>query len=101
MISGNIPHGYKALVVNASTGVEEGFGDWSGNDPNNIPFAGNVVQYLDPEFDGTGDWVVFKAKQTEQDQEVFDWEEGIPRIKNPCTGVGSFVDGDGVCNIGS
>jgi len=101
LVGGNIPHGYKALVINASTGVEIGTGDWAGNDQNNIPFAGNVVQYLDPDFDGTGIWVVFKGKQTLQDQEVFDWEEGLPRVKNPCQGTGSFVGGDGVCNIGS
>ncbi len=101
LVGGNIPHGYKALVVNASTGVEEGFGNWAGNDQNNIPFAGNVVQFLDQDFDGTGFWVVFKGKQTLQDQEVFDWEEGLPRVKFPCEGVGSFVDGTGVCNIGS
>ncbi len=101
LIGGNIPHGYKALVINASTGIETGTGDWAGNDQNNIPFAGNVVQYLDQDFDGTGIWVVFKGKQTLQDQEVFDWEEGLPRVKFPCDGVGSFVGGDGVCNIGS
>jgi len=101
LVGGNIPHGYKALVVNASTGVEEGFGDWTGNDQNNIPFAGNVVQYLDPDFDGTGFWVSFKGKQTLQDQEVFDWEEGLPRIKNPCEGIGAYVDGAGACTIGA
>ena len=54
LVGGNIPHGYKALVINASTGIETGTGDWAGNDQNNIPFAGNVVQYLDQDFDGTG-----------------------------------------------
>ena len=101
MIGGNIAYGYKGLVVNATTVVEEGFGDLAGNDQNNIPFAGNIVQNLDPDFDGTVNWVVFKAKQTQQDKEVFDWEEGLPRVKNPCTGIGSVVGGDGVCNIGS
>lgn len=105
LIDGNIPHGYKALVlsVNLTTGIglEVGIGDWAGNDQNNIPFAGNVVQYLDPDFAGTGIWVVFKGKQTLQDQEVFDWEEGLPWVKNPCQGTGSFVGGNGVCNIGT
>ena len=101
LVGGNIPHGYKALVINALTGVETGTGDWAGNDQNNIPFAGNVVQRLDQDFTGNGIWVVFKGKQTIQDQEVFDWEEGLPRIKFPCEGIGSFVGGDGVCNIGS
>ena len=101
LVNGNIPHGYKALVIDSTTGIETGTGDWSGNDQNDIPFAGNIVQYLDPDFDGTGIWVVFKGKQTLQDQEVFDWDEGLPRIKNPCTGAGSFVGADGTCNIGT
>jgi len=105
LVNGIIPHGYKALVlsVNLTTGIgiEVGIGEWAGNDQNNIPFAGNVVQRLDPDLDGSGIWVVFKAKQTQQDQEVFDWEEGLPWIKTPCTGFGSFVNGSGSCNLGS
>lgn len=105
LINGNIPHGYKALVlsVNLTSGIglEVGIGEWAGNDQNGIPFAGNIVQRIDQDFTGNGIWVVFKGKQTLQDQEVFDWEEGLPWIKNPCEGVNSFVDGDGVCNIGS
>jgi len=103
LVNGNIPHGYKALVLSVNLisgiGIEVGFGDWAGNDQNNIPFAGNIVQYLDPDFDGTGIWVVFKGKQTLQDQEVFDWDEGLPWIKEPCEG--GHVDGDGVCISGS
>ena len=105
LVDGKIPHGYKALVlsVNLTTGIglEVGLGDWAGNDQNGIPFAGNIVQRLDQDFTGNGIWVVFKGKQTNQDQEVFDWEEGLPWVKNPCQGTGSFVGGDGVCNIGS
>jgi len=105
LINGNIPHGYKALVLSTNLetgiGIEVGFGDWAGNDRNNIPFAGNVVQYLDPEFNGNGIWVVFKGKQTNQDQEVFDWDEGLPWVKFPCEGIGSYVDGSGTCTLGS
>lgn len=88
LVGGDIPHGYKALVIDPTylslggTGIEIGEGGWSGNDSNGIPFAGNIVQYLDPNRDGVGIWVVFKGKQTNQDQEVFDWEEGLPWVKN-------------------
>ena len=107
LIDGRIPHGYKVLVVDPNygasppTATDTGTGDFSGNDPNGVPFAGNIAQYLDPDFDGTGDWFVFKGNQTNDDQEVFDWDEGFPWVKNPCRGFGSFVGGDGVCNIGS
>ena len=107
LVNSKIPHGYKALVIDPTylplggTGVEVGEGDWSGNDINGIAFAGNIVQYLDPNRDGTGVWVVFKGKQTNQDQEVFDWEEGLPWVKNvsiPIFTLGipdRFVNGDG------
>ncbi len=107
LIDNNIPHGYKALVIEpdyllvGGTGIEIGEGDWSGNDVNGLPFAGNIVQYLDPDFNGSGIWVVFKGKETSQDQEVFDWEEGLPWVKNPCKGLASYVDGAGVCTIGT
>lgn len=103
LVGGNIPHGYKALVINPNDGSETGSGGWSGNDQNNIPFAGNIVQYIDPDFDGAGEWRVFKGKQTNQDQEVFDWDEGEPWVKEPGVPVFTlgipdrYVDGNGNC----
>ncbi len=103
LVGGNIPHGYKGLVIDPNDGSETGAGDWAGNDPNGIAFTGNVAQYLDPDFDGTGTWVVFKGKTTNQDQEVFDWEEGEPWVKFPGVPIFTlgipdrYVDVDGNC----
>ncbi len=89
--NGLIPDAYRILCVNPTTGAEEGTGDFSGTDRNNLPFAGNVVEYDDPRKDNTGSWVVFQAKETLQDQEVLDWDEGEPWTKFP--GKGSFTLG--------
>lgn len=103
--NGLIPDGYRILVINAITGAEESTGDFVGNDPNGIPFAGNIAEYIDPNKDNTGDWFVFKAKQTLQDQEVYDHEEGLPWTKFPGTPIFTltipdrFVDADGVCRF--
>lgn len=106
-----IPDAFKMLVVDPNyandppTAVDLGEGEFAGNDPNNIPFAGNVAQYVDVNLDGTGTWFVFKGKQTTQDQEIIDFDEDLPWIKNPCEStiplISSFVDGNGVCNLGT
>ncbi len=100
-LSGNIRDGFRMLVINPATGAETGAGDFAGNDPVGIAFAGNVAEFVDDDNDGVGFWRVFKGKVTAQDQEVYDWFESDSWVKKPCEGVGSFVDGDGVCNIGS
>lgn len=98
-----IPDKYLVLVINPSTGVEEGFGDFAGNDPSGIPFAGNVAQYVDRNLDGTGFWRVFKGKQTQDDQEIFDWEETDSWVKHPCVATftagipDQYVDAEGNC----
>jgi len=109
LVDGKIPHGYKMLVVEPNYGVtpptatDTGEGDFSGNDKNNITFAGNIAQYLDPDLDGSGEWVVFKAKISNDDQEIFDWDEGLPWIKNPCNPTFAFgipdkyVNDSGAC----
>jgi len=96
--SGNqIPDAFMVLVIDPATGTETGLGDFSGSDKNGIMYAGNILQYYDEDNDGVGEWRVFKGKQTNQDQEVFDWYEGIPWIKNPCTS--DYVDDTGVCKL--
>jgi len=107
LIGGSPFNGFRALVITPATGVEAGNGDWSGTDKNNVAFAGNVVEWqADPIINETGSWVCIssshpKDPDTLQDQEVFDWEECDSWTKFPCEGVGSFVTGAGVCNIGS
>lgn len=96
-----IPDAFKMLVIDPATGIETGAGDFAGNDPVGIPFAGNIAQFVDPELDGTGKWFVFLSEQTNQDQEVVDIYEGDSWVKNPCQGTGAFVDGTGTCQIGS
>ncbi|MCA9828554.1 MAG: hypothetical protein KC444_09265 [Nitrosopumilus sp.] len=98
--SGNqVPHAFLMLTVDPATGNGSGAGAFAGSDKNGVTFAGNVVKYHDSDNDGIGEWVVFR--QTSQDFEVFDWYESISWTKNPCTGVGSYVDSAGVCQIGS
>ncbi len=107
LISGQPFNGLRALVVNPTTGVEEGFGDWSGNDKNGTPFAGNQVEYqedpLIPSQSGVNaQWVVINSSHpakpaTNQDQEIYDFEFGNSWIKEPCTS--GFVNDVGVCSI--
>ncbi|KKM73094.1 hypothetical protein LCGC14_1413950 [marine sediment metagenome] len=98
-----IPDAYMILVINPATGVEEGFGDFAGNDASGVPFAGNVAEYVDRNLDGTGFWRVFKGKQTLQDQEIFDWDDSNSWVKFPCvpTFIGpipsQFVNQNGDC----
>lgn len=105
---GVLPDGFRVLVVtptytaNGGTAVIEGFGLFAGNDINGIPFAGNVAEWrADPTNPIIGRFIVFGKKDTPQDQEIYDYDEGLSWIKNPCTGFLSFVDQDGVCQIGS
>jgi len=102
LVDGKIPHGFKVLAINPADGVPGGTGDFNGNDKNNIPFAGNINQYIDRDFDGSGAWEVFKGEPTNtQDHEIFDHDECLSWIKNPCEGAFSFVDGNGVCQLGT
>lgn len=105
LVDGNVPDAFRMLAVyptgHASVGQAAGTGAFSGNDPTGLPYAGNIIEFVDPDNDGTGTWVVFKSKVAGDDQEVFDWYEGLPWVRNPCTGVGSYVDGNGICQVGS
>jgi len=91
LVNSLIPNHYRMLVIDPTDGSELGVGEFVGIDRNGIPYAGNVVEYEDFNLDGVGEWIVFLAKQTLQDQEVFDHDEGLPWVKNP--GVPTFFIG--------
>lgn len=99
----DIPDAFRVLAIDPLTGASPISGPWGpGNlDRNGIAFGGNILEYLDPDLDGVGEWVVFKSKVLGDDQEVFDWEQAVPWIKNPCVpGVGipdRYVDNSGAC----
>jgi len=105
LVNSLIPHRYRMLVVDPSDGSELGVGAFAGNDRNGIPFAGNIVEFEDFDLDGQGEWIVFLAKQTAQDQEVYDHDEGLPWVKFPCVPVFTlglpdrFVDPAGDCRF--
>lgn len=105
LVGGNIPNGYKMLVVltnfgvDPPTAIDSGTGEFSGNDPQGIVFAGNIAEYRDPNEDGTGTWFVFK--QTDNDEEILDIEESDSWTKNPCVGSNAFIDDNSVCQLGS
>jgi len=105
---GLLVDGFRVLVVTPTytltggTAVIEGFDIFAGNDINGIPFAGNVAEWRgDPTDPVNGVFIVFGRKDMSQDQEIYDYDEGLSWIKNPCTGLLSFVDQDGVCQLGS
>lgn len=88
-VDGNIPNGYKMLVVlvnaPAGTATDVGTGEFAGNDPHGVPFAGNIAEYRDPNEDGNGVWFVFAP--TQNDYEIVDWDEAESWIKDPCQGI--------------
>jgi len=103
--NGDVFNAFRALVMTPGTGVSAGFGDWSAADKNGVDFAGNVVEWQENplETSPTGQWVVIHNSRpsdpvTQDDQEVYDFEEGESWIKNPCNQTfGDFVDGTGAC----
>ena len=105
LVGGNIPDAFRMLaaypVGHAQEGVGAGSGDFTGNDPSGLLKSGNILEFFDDDNNGTGTWRVFKSKVAGDDQEIVDWYEGLPWVRNPCTGVGSYVDANGVCNVGS
>ncbi len=99
-------HTLRALAINPSTGANPTTGPWApGNfDKNDVAFAGSILEFQDNplEIDAVPQWVVINSShpnlpQAENDQEVYDFDEGDSWIKNPCT-LGT-VNGQGVCSI--
>ena len=101
----DIPDGYRVLAIDPATGASPTAGIWGPGllDKNGVLLGGNIVEFIDPDLDGTGEWVVFKSKVLGDDQEIFDWFEAEPWIKNPCIptitlGVPDrYVDNSGAC----
>ncbi len=99
----DIPDGYRVLAIDPDTGGPPLSGPWvsPNKDRNGVEFAGNILEFIDPDRDGNGQFVVFKSKVTGDDQEIFDWHRAEPWIKNPCEGGSSYVDGSGACINGT
>ena len=105
---GVIPDGFRMLIATPTytatggTAVIEGFDIFAGNDINDVPFAGNIAEFrASPTDPITGRFIVLFKKAMNQDQEIYDYDEGLSWIKNPCTGLLSYVDQSGACKIGS
>ena len=101
---GVLPDGFRVLVATPTytatggTAVIEGLGDFAGNDINGVVFAGNVAEFkADPTNPTVGRFTVLFRKDMLQDQEIYDYDEGLSWIKKPCNGFGKFVDQDGAC----
>ena len=89
LVDGNVPDAFRVLVIDPTylnlggRGDIVGTGKFARNDLVGIPFAGNIAEFVDYNNDGIGFWRVFKSKILQQDQEVFDWHEGLPWVKYP------------------
>lgn len=93
LVGGNTPFdGLRVLCNGTGTGL------FSGNDPTGTPYSNNLVEFRNY-FGIVEGWYVFRVSQ--QDDEIYSFREGVSWTFKPCTGLGSFVDGSGVCNIGS
>ena len=105
LVGGNIPNGYKMLVVSTNfvpdppTATDSGTGEFAGNDPNGVAFAGNIAEYRDPDEDGTGTWFVFKSSSN--DEEILDIDENNSWTKNPCRGTIAYITDASVCTAGT
>jgi len=102
----DIPDAYRVLAIDPLTGAAPTSGIWGPGlvDRNGVLLGGNIVEWIDTNLDGTGEWVVFKSKVLGDDQEVFDWEQAVPWVKNPCIPTGilvpdRFVNNSGACTF--
>lgn len=103
----DIPDAYRVLAIEPTTGEPPSSGPWASPnvDRNGVEFSGNILEFVDPNLDGTGEFVVFKSRVANDDQEVFEYETALPWIKNPCPGnffgpiPTQFVDNGGVCTV--
>ncbi len=104
---GIIPDAYRVLAIDPATGANPLAGIWGPGilDRNGLELGGNVIEFLDPDLDGVGEWIVFKANIASDDQEVFDWNRAEPWIKNPCNPIFTlgipdrYVDNAGACTL--
>lgn len=82
----DIPDAYRVLAIDPGTGNPPAAGPWGPGqlDSNGVSFGGNILEFIDKDLDGSGEFVVFKSKVLQTDQEVFDWTEAVQWIKNPC-----------------
>lgn len=74
-------------------------GTFAGSDPNGVSFANNLAVFIDPKGDGSGNWYVKRVSQT--DDEIVILETGESWVYKACEGVASFVDSNGVCQLGT
>ena len=93
--------GFRVLCVDPSDGDgSTGFGDFAGNDPTGESMAGNILEWRDPELTNpstTGAW--FVKKVTNDDQEVYDFEDGFSWVNNPCNASGQAINNSGSCVV--
>jgi len=95
ILNGGEPfHTLRALAINPNDGENPSGGPWASPnvDKNDVPFEGSILEFQDDtlEIDAIPQWVVINSShpaspQAEDDQEVYDFEEGDSWIKNPCT----------------
>lgn len=101
----DIPDAYRVLAIDPATGAAPTSGIWGPGltDSNGVLFGGNVIEWVDTDLDGVGEWIVFKSKVLADDQEIFDYNRAEPWIKNPCNptftlGIPDrYVDNAGAC----
>lgn len=105
-VDGNIPDGFRMLVIDPATGSETGAGDFSGSDEAGLSYAGNIAEFWDEDHDGIGVWKVLRSEQSIDDHEVFEWYESLSWTKNPCEPASftlgipdRYVDNAGACKF--
>ena len=78
----------RVLCMDVATGLPEGADAFSGNDPNGVPFKGNIAEYVSADGPGNGDWFVALlgpngATVLEDNQEIYDFYDGLSWIRGP------------------
>jgi len=87
------PYDTLRVLVNGT-----GLNDFAGNDPNGVSKSNAVLEYRGTPGSGGAWYVLYSAPQ---DQEVVDMELGDSWTYKPCEGALSFVDVNGVCQVGT
>lgn len=80
----------RVLVIDQSDGTDRGEGGFSGTDSNGVTFAGNIAEWNGSQT--TGEWLVVGLGGRDpvlvDDQEVYDFDEGLSWVKNPRNNLG-------------